>query len=93
VAAFFSCSVLGGECSNFSDSSSDSSDSSSMEELLSDFSDSSSLVDLMLISVPSLFLEDGSLRLLDDSSSEMDRGGFRAGSSLLRCRWCDTTLF
>jgi hypothetical protein len=39
-------------------------------------SDSSSLVDLPLVSVPSLFLVGGSVRLLGNSSSELDRVGF-----------------
>jgi hypothetical protein len=80
VVACISCSVLVGECLDFSDSS-------SLEELSLDDSDSLSLVDLTLISVPSLLLGDGSVRSLDDSSSELDRVGFGfwASSSLLRC--------
>jgi hypothetical protein len=57
----------------------DVSDSSSLEELSSDDSDSCSLVDLLLISAPSLFLEDCSVRLLGDSSSEVNTGGFGLG--------------
>jgi hypothetical protein len=56
LAAFFSCSVL--------------------DEEFSDFSDLSSLEDLSLINVVSLSLEGDSVRLLDDASSELERGGF-----------------
>jgi hypothetical protein len=61
-----------GECSAFSDSSSleglslDCSDSSSLEALSASFSDLCSLVDLLLISAPSLSLVGGSVRRLGD---------------------------
>jgi hypothetical protein len=73
---------LNEEWSDFPDSSSleglslDCSDSSSLEELSASFSDSCSLVDLLLISAPSLSLVGGSVRLLGNSSSELDRVGF-----------------
>jgi hypothetical protein len=50
----------------------DFSDSSSLEELSSGFSDLSSLVDLPLISAPSLSLEGVSVGFLEDSSLEVN---------------------
>jgi hypothetical protein len=77
--------TLTGECSDFSDSSSLGGlslgffDSSSLKELSSDDSDSPSPVDLLLISAPSLSLEGASVGFLEDSSSEVNRGGFGLG--------------
>jgi hypothetical protein len=70
------------ECTDFSDSSSlgglssGFSDSSSLEEFSSDDLDLLSLVDLSLISAPCLSLEGASVGFLEDSSSEVNRGGF-----------------
>jgi uncharacterized membrane protein len=53
----------------------------SLEELSLEFFDSSALVDLTLFSAPSLSLESALVGLLEDSSSEVNRGNF--GLSLL----------
>jgi hypothetical protein len=69
---------VGKEYPDFSDSSSLGGPLGelSSEKLSSDDSDLSSLVDLTLISVPSLFLVGDLVRLLGNSSSELDRVGF-----------------